>query len=479
MRRIGSPLFLALVLTASFATASRAQDKTPAEKPAAPATNPAPPAQPPQQVTNTPIATPTSPLSLHVGDSDLTIGGFLDATAVIRSTNTGNGLGTSFGTIPFSNAPAGQLSETRLSAQNSRVSLLATSKVGDTAVKGYLESDFLGAGPTNQFVTSNSATLRMRLYWVQTMMGKFEFLAGQSWSLLVPGRNGISPNPGDLFYSQDVDTNYQMGLTWGRTLGFRFVAHPSKTVAAAVALENPEQYVGSAVTLPAKFTGAEVDAGANTATPNLYPDIIGKLAIDPVTGKTHQHFEIAALVRGFKTTDGATPNTTFTKTGTGVSAAVNLEPVKNFHIIGTGFFSKGGGRYIANTNLPDFIVNADSSLSLVKSNSWIFGVEEQATSKTLVYGYYSQAKATANTAFDVNGTTPIGFGITGSAASNQKILEGTIGLTQIFFRDPKIGGMQLMLQYSYVKRTPFSVAAGAPGDAKSNMVFVNVRYILP
>lgn len=480
MRRIGSPLFLAFVLTASFATVSRAQDTK--DPPPAPSPTPAPaaaPAQPPQQVTNTPIATPTSPLSLHVGDSDLTIGGFMDATAVIRSTNTGNGLGTSFGTIPFSNAPAGQLSETRLSAQNSRVTLLATSKVGDTAVKGYLESDFLGAGPTNQFVTSNSATLRMRLYWVQTMMGKFEFLAGQSWSLLVPGRNGISPNPGDLFYSQDTDTNYQMGLTWGRTLGFRFVVHPSKTVAAAVAFENPEQYVGSAVTLPAKFTAGEVDNGSNTATPNLYPDIIGKLAVDPITGKTHQHFEIAGLVRGFKTTDGASPNNTFTATGSGVSAAANVEPVKNLHIIGTGFFSKGGGRYIANTNLPDFVVNADSSLSLVKTNSWIFGVEEQATAKTLVFGYYSQAKATANTAFDANDTTPIGFGITGAAAANQKITEATVGLTQIFFRDPKIGGMQLMLQYSLVKRTPFSVAAGAPGDAKSNMVFVNVRYILP
>ena len=31
----------------------------------------------------------------------------------------------------------------------------------------------------------------------------FEFLAGQSWSLMTPNRNGLSPAPGDLFYSQD------------------------------------------------------------------------------------------------------------------------------------------------------------------------------------------------------------------------------------------------------------------------------------
>jgi hypothetical protein len=39
--------------------------------------------------------------------------------------------------------------------------------------------------------------------------------------------------------------------------------------------------------------------------------------------------------------------------------------------------------------------------------------------------------------------------------------------------------MQLMLQYSTVKRTPFSVATGTPADAKTNMLYVNVRYILP
>src|SRR5581483_2181318 len=42
-------------------------------------------------------ATPTSPLAIHVGDADLLIGGFMDMTAVMRSTTTGNGLGTSFG----------------------------------------------------------------------------------------------------------------------------------------------------------------------------------------------------------------------------------------------------------------------------------------------------------------------------------------------------------------------------------------------
>lgn len=249
-----------------------------------------------------PPATPTSPLTIHVGDADLLIGGFLDAMFVTRSTATGNGIATSFGTIPFGNTPQGNLSEMKMSAQNSRLSLQATSALGSMNLKGYVEVDFTGNAPNALNVTSNGNTLRMRLFWAQVTKGKFEFLAGQTWSLLTPNRNGLSPAPGDVFFGQTVDTNYQMGLTWTRAMEFRFVAHPNKTVTAGVALENPEQYVGSAVVLPTGFPTFEVDNGAvTTTTPNMYPDIIGKVAFDPKTGGTHQHVEAAVVVRGFKT----------------------------------------------------------------------------------------------------------------------------------------------------------------------------------
>lgn len=423
-------------------------------------------------------ATPTSPLTLHIGDSDLTIGGFMDATSITRSTNHGSGIGTSFGTIPFDNTPQGNLSETRFSTQNSRLTLQATSKVGAASVKGYIEADFLGNPPNGISVTSNSNSLRMRLYWVQFTSGKFEFLGGQSWSMITPNRQGLSPAPGDIFFSQDVDTNYQMGLTWGRTTQFRFIAHASDVVTAGISIENPEQYVGSAVVLPAAFPGAEVDNGGVTVgTPNPYPDFIGKIAFDPKTGKTHQHIDAAILVRGYKTFNPAT-SSTFTETGTGGSVNAVIEPVRNFRIVATTFFSSGGGRYIANTNLPDFVVNADASLSLVKSRSYIVGPEIQAGGKTLLYGYYSMSQADANVAVDTTGKA-IGFGIPASTAANHKLNEATVGIIQTFFRDPKIGGMQLMVQYSNVERTPFSVPAGTSSSAKVNMVYVNVRYLLP
>jgi len=190
-----------------------------------------------------------------------------------------------------------------------------------------------------------------------------------------------------------------------------------------------------------------------------------------------QHIEAAVVVRGFKTFNQPT-NTSFSSTAVGGSINAVIQPVKALRVIGSTFFSNGGGRYIANTNIPDFIVNPDASLSLVKSRSFIVGPEVQATPKSLVYGYYSYAQADAAMAADLNGK-PLGFGIPGANSANHKIQETSVGVVQTFFRDPKIGGMQLMVQYSYVTRTPFSVSAGTPSDAKVHMVYVNVRYLLP
>jgi hypothetical protein len=285
-----------------------------------------------------------------------------------------------------------------------------------------------------------------------------------------------------------VDTNYQAGLTWGRTPGFRFLYHPSSTIAAGLALENPEQYVGSAVVLPAAFPAAEVDAGASNLSssspvPNRYPDFIGKIAFDPKTKKTHQHIDAAFLISGYRTFMPST-STKFGATGKAGSINAALEVVPNFRIVLMNYFSDGGGRYIANTNVPDFIVNADGSMSTVKSSSGIYGAEA-TVKKTLLYGYYSRTNADQLTAFDANGTTVIGFGVPNSQSANHKVEEDTFGLTQTLVRDPKIGGLQIMFQYSYVKRTVFSSPQALPTGtlpgnvAKTNMIYVNFRYILP
>src|SRR5215510_2147952 len=123
-----------------------------------------------------------SPLNFRIGTAHITPFGFMDFTAVIRDRNVGSSIGTNFGAIPFSNTVFGNLREYRFSAQNSRLGLRVDAKVRGFDLLGYLETDFQGIVPGNVAVTSNSDTLRLRLFWVDLRKGKHELLAGQSWS---------------------------------------------------------------------------------------------------------------------------------------------------------------------------------------------------------------------------------------------------------------------------------------------------------
>ena len=273
---------------------------TPVLPPVAPAA--LPPVAPSSSAQSDNVA---APMQIHLGSSTITPVGFMDMTAVSRSTNPGSGIGTNFGSIPYSNVQGGSLTETRLSIQNSRVGARFDGAFGDYKVLGYWESDFLGqlGNPPNGglAVSSNPYVMRLRLFWVNVSHGPFEFLAGQSWSLMTPGRTGISPLPGNIFYSQDIDVNYQAGLVWGRIPGFRGVLHLGDKAAFAVALENSEPYVGggnggSAIVAPAAIAGilgSQVNNGASViSAAALHPDIIAKLAVDP---SKKFHLEIAGV----------------------------------------------------------------------------------------------------------------------------------------------------------------------------------------
>src|SRR3984893_3386262 len=316
-----------------------------------------------------------SPLYFKIGAAEFYPLGFMDLTSITRTTQLG-GIGTNFGAIAFNNTVAGRLTEERLSAQNTRIGLRTHAKFGAADVTGYLEADFLGFLAPNGHDTSNSDSLRLRLYWVDYKLGKFEMLGGQSWSFLTPNRNGLGALPGDLFYSQDVDTNYQLGLTWTRQAGIRFILHPTSNWGIGLAFDNPQQTLPSSVVLPG-FNSANVAFSAtgayggqfdtnssnnsnaqavnNTNVPNLHPDIILKTAFDAKPGGHQVHFDVAGLMRSFKAVNLLDPTSTATNTltstihGGGVAATMNLELIKNFRFIGTGFYSYAGGRYIART----------------------------------------------------------------------------------------------------------------------------------
>ncbi len=433
-----------------------------------------------------PPAAAPAPLSWALGSAFITPIGFADFTSVNRSTNPGSGIGTNFGSIPFSNATNGNLTENRLSTQNSRIGLRVDTKVGDSIVLGYLESDFLGFLPANGAVSSNSDSLRLRLYWLDVRRKKLEILAGQSWSMLTPGRNGISPLPGDLFYTQNIDVNYQAGLVWGRVPQFRAVYHPSNAWAMGVSVENPEQYIGGSsggglVTLPSALATAyanQLDNGNTTlSVPGLHPDIIAKIAWDGHAGKRNVHAEFGGVLRTMKVYDPARLNS-FEATGGGAQANFNVEIFKNARLVTNNYYSDGGGRYIFG-QAPDLIIRGDGTPSLVHAGSTVSGLEIQVK-KTLLYAYYGGVYIARDTTIDPATGARVGYGYTGSPnGQNRSIQEITMGLTQTLWKDPKFGAVSLMTQYSYVLRSPWYVAAGQPASAQTDMVFVDIRYTLP
>lgn len=428
-------------------------------------------------------------LSFKIGGADFTPVGFLDFTTVYRSTNVGSGIGTSFGSIPFNgSSPAGSLSETRFSAQNSRIGLRVDAAPSENLkLTGYIEADFLGNAPGNLEVTSHSDTLRMRLYWADVHYGKWEFLGGQSWSMMTPNRKGISPMPSDLFYTQNMDTNYQVGLVWLRTPGVRVVYHANENWALGFALEDPEQFTGGLVTFPAGFNASQVDdVGGNAKTPNVAPDVIAKIAYDTNLGSHAFHIEASGLYRVFRL-NTATTNANVTRSGGGGSVNVNFEVVKNLRLVGTSFWSDGGGRYIFGLG-PDFVVKADAAGNFIPSplhsGAGIGGFEYQFIPQTMLYGYYGTAYFGRNFEQVTAGPPPsfIGYGFAGSSSTqNRTIQEATFGVIETLWKNRNYGDLKIITQGSYLSRNPWSSTA-TPAGARSahlGMAFVDLRYDLP
>ena len=450
-----------------------------------------------------PAAAPTNPCEavpdgpapafIRLGSTCLVPIGFMDLTALWRDKNAGSSIGSNFGGVPYNNAVNGKLSEFRFSPQNSRIGFRFDGDWKGTHFIGYNEFDFLGTGgATNYTVTNGAFVPRLRLYWVDVRKGGWEFLAGQSWSMLTPNRTGISALPGNLFYSQVIDVNYMAGLTWTRQPGMRVLYHPNKAWTFGLSAENPDQYIGgsaggSGITLPAAYTGLastqldnapNIAGGVNTvlSTPTVAPDFILKVAFDP---SSRFHAEVTGLESTFKilNTANLALGKTDTKAGGGVQVGLNAEIIKNFRLISTNYWSDGGGRYLFG-QAPDVIVRPDASLSLVHAGGTVDGFEARVKN-TLLYAYYGGIYIGRNTTIDA-GNKPVGYGYTGSANSqNRMINEITFGFNQTIWASPRYGAVNFMGQYEWLSRNPWFVATGAPKGTHDNTIYINLRYTLP
>jgi hypothetical protein len=454
----------------------------------------------------TDIVAPEKPISFRIGGAEFTPGGFVELTGVFRSRDVGSGLGTNFANLPYKNSlPLGQLSEFRFTGQGSRLSLKVEAKPAEsTVVTGYVESDFNGFEPANSNISTKNDTFRLRLAFVQLRHGKWELVTGQTWSFLTPTRTGLSPFPENIFTALRLDTSYLAGLVYDRQPGVRVVYHPTGQWAFGVALENPQQFVPSSVVFPTdgatNFFSTQFDNGSsstsaassavNPTVPNLHPDIEVRIAFDGRVGDESFHVDAGGVARSFKVLNNlVAPAATNTITGGGGGLNVNFEVLKNFHLIENAFYGDGVGRYIGGLG-PDVVVKPNGSLSAVHAGSAVAGFEWQAAPKLLVDGYYSGAYFWRN--FDVTTKalgTPCGpggtsyctgFGFVGSANTNNRdYQEATLGFVPTIWSNPNYGKLQLISQFSYVVRTPWSVAPGDPKNAHAFISYFNLRYIMP
>jgi len=436
----------------------------------------------------------SSQSSFKIDDAVLTVGGFVDFENVFRTTNTQNNIATAFAAIPFSNTTQGRLTEFRSTAQYSRLNLKVTDKFGANDLLGYIEGDFSGNDAAGVYQTVNGHTNRLRLYFMDWRRGKWEFLGGQTWSWLTPNRRGLGPMPTDLAITYNEDQNIGVGLPYTRAAEFRVAYHPNDHWAMGVGIENPNQFIGGFVALPAAFStmlSPQFDNGSQIGAPNLFPDIISKIAYDTALGARHFHFEITGLLTGVRagiTPVGGKSFSSNSVVGGGGQIALNYELRHNLLFLANGFWSDGGARYLVAAG-PQVVIRPNAAgtnvaPSMVHSGAGMVGLEWIVTPKTALAVYYGADYFERNFFPDTTNTahpnTVIGYGGPGSPNTNNRaIQEVTLDWIQTFWKHPKYGAVQYYTQYSYLTRAPWFVAPGTPKNAHLSMVYAGIRYVLP
>ena len=167
-----------------------------------------------------------------------------------------------------------------------------------------------------------------------------------------------------------------------------------------------------------------------------------------------RHFEVAGFSRQFRVSPA--PNQYFHKQGVGGTATAVVQVSKNLRLIATALYGSGGGRYLTGLG-PDFVVGPDGSISPVHSLGGVAGFEYTLDSKSQVFGYYGGTYFSRN--YTVMGPNSyMGFGYPGSSSANRQLQEPSFGYYYTFWKNPKFGALQLILEYAYLTRAPWSVA---------------------
>jgi hypothetical protein len=483
-----------------------------------------------------------SPLAIHYKGITITPGGFLAAETVWRQHALASDVNTPFNSVTFNGAAQSHMSEFFGSGRQSRIALLAESKLNNAKLTGYYESDFLSAGISSNNNQSNSYSLRQRQLWGQAALNNgWSFTGGQMWSLVTETKKGVDNRTEAL--PMTIDAAYTAGFSWARQYGFRVSKNISNKAWLAFAVEDSQATLGGhlpscSTAFPAgcssNFVLGQQGASGGTYNPtsnysyNPSPDFVFKTVFEPGWG----HYELFGVITDFRdriypqavaakpSATGAYNNSTI---GGGIGA--NLRGTLHQHFdVGLHFLGGNGiGRYGA-SGLTDSIARPDGVLVPLR-NYQALGTLEYHASRLDIYanvgGEYESRDWFLNGAgtavgygsplFNNSGcstetlpattsvvvTTPTGTatvplpGAAGTPLTNgfnpgglSKCSGDTRniieGTTGFWYRfySGPKGRIQWGPQYSYIVRNTWRGVGSSPSGTE-NMFFTSFRYYLP
>ena len=444
-----------------------------------------------------------------LGPATVTLGGFTAMETVYRSRNEAADIGSSYSGIPFPSTSTAHTSELRFTARQSRLSVLMQGNANaDTHLAFYGEFDFMAGPGSANSNESNSYSPRIRhMYGTLDLDAEgIELLAGQNWSLLTLNSHGITPR--NEVAPATIEAQYAVGFNWARQAQIRIVKNFDHQLWLAVSFENPQTtFAGGpgATTAPGITVvdtlvgGSEFDKAATTLSLNHIPDVIGKVAWEPMIGDSQPlHIEAFGLYRSFydrvqvaaTNTQGlavGNGNNNVAGGGVGGSIAWSIFP-KVLDIQLTAMTGTGIGRY-GTGQLPDVTIRPDGELAPIQETTFLLGATWHATPLLDIYTYAGE-EAEQPKYFNVTSgatTTHLGVGNpavvnTGCATEGGSCSVNLESEKQInigtWWRayQGKFGSLRFGLQYSYTKLESFRGSTGVHAPTDDSMFFTSIRY---
>lgn len=430
------------------------------------------------------------------------LGGYLAMEGLYRDHNQTTDMSSSFAGVPYENGRGANQDEFRMSARQTRLSLLAEGKVDEKMkLLGYVESDFMGSANTSNSVQSNSYTPRLRQAFGQVDKNDWgmHFVAGQTWSLVSLSKGGMMPRneAGPIM----VDSTGTPGYVYTRNAQVRFVKDfADKKAQFGVSVEGPQANVaglpctanstsGTCTAFKSNYILRNTGVSAlNTDTSysmDYAPDVIAKVGYDMGMGRV-EAFGLSRFFRNTVAFDNTYRDNYAVGVGGGIGTFLNVIP-KKLEVQANFLAGKGVGRY-SSAQMPDFAVTPSGDIKPVMMYSAMVGAIAHPTPTWDLYAYagvetalrqeynntaygYGSALANLNNCYRQQGISTANT----CNAMTQTVWQVAPGFWNTVYKGD-YGNIKWGAQYSFTRKDAFSGLNDKQPHAYENMVFTSIRY---